>query len=66
MKSWERDERIREDGIEEGLQKGRREAMDNMSTLILQLLSLGRIEDIKRASEDENAREQLFKEFNIV
>lgn len=53
MKSWERDKMMREEG----------EA--RLAKLIEILQSAGRSDDILHAAQDAEAREQLYKEFNL-
>ena len=48
------------------LQKGRAEGADMILTLISRLLSAGRSEDIERVTKDQECRNELMKEFNIV
>lgn len=52
-------------GIELGRQEGRDEERKLMSTLISKLLQEKRLDDLQRASEDEEFRKRLMKEFNI-
>jgi len=48
-----------------GFAKGKAEGMAQMSLLFKSLFNQNRIEDVKRASEDESYRSQLMKEFGI-
>ncbi len=65
---------IREEGIEEGLEKGlmkgREEGLEKgekkLSKLIGLLLSSGRIDDIQKATSDEEARKQFYREYGII
>ena len=45
--------------------KGKTEEIAKMSFLFRSLFNQNRIEDVKRASEDEAYRSQLMKEFGI-
>ena len=45
--------------------KGKTEGIAQMSLLFKSLFNQNRIEDVKRASEDEAYRSQLMKEFGI-
>lgn len=57
MKSWEREQMIREESLAEG--------QERISRLILKLSELSRTEDILRAAEDRDFREKLLEEFGI-
>ena len=48
-----------------GIAKGKAEGIAKMSLLFKSLFNQNRIEDVKRASEDEAYRSQLMKEFGI-
>ena len=48
-----------------GFAKGKAEGIAKMSLLFKSLFDQNRIEDVKRASEDESYRSQLMKEFGI-
>ena len=48
-----------------GIEKGKVEGKKQMALLVKKLLDQGRIDDVKRASEDEVYRDQLIKEFGI-
>ncbi len=50
---------------EEGLEQGREESAVRYSKLIDLLLDAHRIDDLKRAADDNAYRESLFKELNI-
>ena len=52
-------------GIEKGKVEGEIEGKNQMALLVKKLLDQSRIEDVKRASEDEAYRDQLIKEFGI-
>ena len=55
----------RASGLEEGHMAGLKDGESRMAGLISILLSEGRIEDLKRASDDTQFRDQLFKEFKL-
>ena len=55
----------RAEGIVLGREEGRAEGNDQMASLNQRLLSENRIEDLKRASEDADFRNQLFREYGI-
>ena len=48
-----------------GFAEGKAEGIAKMSLLFKSLFDQNRIEDVKRASEDESYRSQLMKEFGI-
>lgn len=48
-----------------GFAKGKAEGIAKISLLFKSLFNQNRIEDVKRASEDEAYRSQLMKEFGI-
>jgi len=54
-------ERAREDGRQDGIKQG----TNRLNHLILRLMSEKRFEDLKRAAEDGEYQEKLYKEFNI-
>lgn len=56
---------IFDDGVVRGIELGRDEERKLMSTLISKLLQEKRLDDLQRASEDEEFRKRLMKEFNI-
>lgn len=53
-------------GIAIGEAKGIKKGENKLATLIDQLFSLGRMEDIQKAAKDEAYRADLFKEFQIL
>ena len=59
-------ELFRLDGVEEGRKEGRKEGVDQMATLMKDLLEQGRIEDAQKAAVDEEARKLLFVEFGLI
>ena len=52
-------------GVAKGKAEGEIEGKNQMTLLVKKLLNQGRIDDVKRASEDEVYRDQLIKEFGI-
>ena len=52
-------------GVVKGKAEGEIEGKNQMALLVKKLLDQGRIDDVKRASEDEVYRDQLIKEFGI-
>ena len=48
-------------GIQQGIQQGER----LFATLVGKLIADGRIEDVKRASEEECVRQQLYDEYGL-
>ena len=50
-----------DEGIEKGIEKGQRELL----ILTQKLLDSGRIEDLRKATENPEFRKALFKEFSI-
>ena len=52
-------------GVAKGKAEGEIEGKNQMALLVKKLLDQGRIDDVKRASEDEVYRDQLIKEFGI-
>ena len=54
-----------EKGIEKGIAKGESRGENKMALLVKKLLDQNRIDDVKRASEDEKSRAELMKEFGI-
>ena len=54
-----------EKGVAKGKAEGEIEGKNQMALLVKKLLNQGRIDDVKRASEDEVYRDQLIKEFGI-
>ena len=52
-------------GVAKGKAEGEIEGKNKIALLVKKLLDQGRIDDVKRASEDEVYRDQLIKEFGI-
>ena len=52
-------------GIEKGIAKGESRGENKMALLVKKLLDQNRIDDVKRASEDEKSRAELMKELGI-
>ncbi|MBQ8972367.1 MAG: hypothetical protein IJ074_04730 [Clostridia bacterium] len=51
---------------EEGREEGREEERTALWQLIMRLIEMGRNEDVTRAANDAEYREQLYREFHIV
>jgi hypothetical protein len=62
MKLLEREIAIHREGIIEGEKRGKIE----FSKLIIILLEEGKIEELKRAAQDEDYREELLRRYNII
>ena len=60
-----RENRGIEKGIAKGIVKGESRGENKMALLVKKLLDQNRIDDVKRASEDEKSRAELMKEFGI-
>ena len=54
------------ENIELGREEGRKEGSNQMASLIKILLSENRTDDLKRALEDTDFRNELFKEYGIL
>ena len=52
-------------GLQKGLEKGLEKGQNRLALLVGQLLSAGRMDDLKRVSYDEAYREKLLKEFGL-
>lgn len=61
MKSWEREQMIRE----EGLAAGRKAGLERVNQLNLKLIGASRTEEMIRAAQDREFQEKLFEEFGI-
>lgn len=59
-------EGIREEGIELGIERGRIEGESKLGLLISRLFADGRLEDVQKAADDENARKELYREYKIA
>ena len=53
-------------GMAQGVAQGVAQGEDKLAKLINQLLSLGRTDDVMKATNDVKAREQFYKEFGII
>ena len=53
-------------GLEEGEKKGLQKGEKKFSSLMAKLLSLGKMDDIRRVVEDEEYREKLYMEYGIT
>jgi len=58
-------DKVESRGIEKGIAKGESRGENKMALLAKKLLDQNRIDDVKRASEDEKSRAELMKEFGI-
>lgn len=65
IRAAEKWEEGRKEGEKEGLEKGRAETKEKMNRLIQILISEGRIDDLEKASKDEDFQEKLFQEFSL-
>lgn len=61
MKSWEREQMIHKEGLEEGLKEG----LERVNQLNLKLIEASRTEDMIRAARDREFQEKLFEEFGL-
>ena len=52
-------------GVAKGKAEGEIEGKNQMALLVKKLLNQGRMDDVKRASEDEKSRAELMKELGI-
>ena len=52
-------------GIQQGIQQGKKQGMQTFADLTKKLLALHRTNDLNRAIEDEQYRDQLMKEFSF-
>lgn len=53
-------------GRKEGRKEGKLEGESNFATLSLKLLSEGKTEELKRAAQDDQFRQKLYQEYEIV
>ena len=58
-------DKVENRGIEKGIVKGESRGENKMALLVKKLLDQNRIDDVKRASEDEKGRAELMKELGI-
>lgn len=58
-------DKVENRGIEKGIAKGESRGENKMALLVKKLLDQNRIDDVKRASEDEKSRAELMKELGI-
>jgi hypothetical protein len=63
-KEWK--EEGRQEGLEEGEKKGLQKGEKKFSSLMAKLLSMGKMDDIRRVVEDEEYREKLYMEYGIT
>lgn len=55
-----------DDGIQKGIQKGIQQGITLFATLTKRMLQDGRVEDLERAAENDEIREQLCKEYGLL
>ena len=55
----------RMEGEEIGKEKGEKQMLLGMNSLILKLSELGRMDDMVKAAKDKGYQEKLFKEFGL-
>lgn len=53
------------DSLEEGREQGREQGLEKMSKLNVILIKANRLDDLARASEDDEYRDKLFLEYNL-
>ena len=58
-------DKVENRGIKEGIAKGESRRENKMALLVKKLLDQNRIDDVKRASEDEKGCAELMKELGI-
>ena len=58
-------DKVENRGIEKGIVKGESRGENKMALLVKKLLDQNRIDDVKRASEDEKSRAELMEELGI-
>ena len=58
-------EELRNEGMQQGMQQGNKQGMQKFADLTKKLLALHRTNDLNRAIEDEQYRDQLMKELAI-
>ena len=56
----------RQEGLDEGEKKGLQKGEKKFSSLMAKLLSMGKMDDIRRVVEDEEYREKLYREYGIT
>ena len=59
-------EKGRRQGIRQGIQQGIQQGESRFAMLSENLLNLGRIDDLRKASSSKRYRNQLYKEFGLV
>ena len=55
----------RAQGMAQGMAQGRAQGEEMLGTLVNKMLSIGRVEDAKRAATDPAYREEQYKVYNI-
>jgi len=66
MYGYEREQKGRKEGRMEGRKEGRMEGTALFASLMQKLFADGRIEDARRASEDYEYSQKLFKEYAMI
>lgn len=65
MTLLQRDRENREEGLEQGLEQGLEKGLEKMTALTKFLLSENRMDELKKALEDIDFRNQLFEEYHL-
>ena len=63
LEQWLLEER--REGFKEGFKEGLKEGEDRVATLFKRMKADGRLQDFSDAFKDKNAREKLYKEYDI-
>ncbi len=63
LEKWSMDERS--EGRAEGRAEGRTEGAELLARLLKLLQAEGRVDDVRLALEDKEARERLYKEYHL-
>ncbi len=56
----------REEGLQEGMEKGMEQGIEQGTEQLGKLIASGRVDDAQKAATDKQARDILYKEFNIL
>jgi len=56
----------REEGLKEGIEQGIEKGIAQMNELTRLLLDAGRLEDLKRVTQDKDFQETLLKEYKLL
>ena len=59
-------EEMKTEGIEQGIKQGIEQGTEQLGKLIAALIASGRVDDAQKAATDKQARDILYKEFNIL